>query len=488
MEITFDNIILIGAILLFVSLLASRTSKLGIPSLILFLFVGILAGVEGPGHIEFSNYTVAKFIGSVAMSFILFSGGLDTKWSDIKPVIISGGLLSTAGVFITCFTTALLSHWLLNLPLRQSLLLGAIVSSTDAAAVFSILRSKSIGLKGQLRPLLEFESASNDPMAYFLTIMFIELNLSPNVSVPTMLTMFVQHMLIGALVGYSMGVLIQRIFNWIKFDYDGLYSVLMITAVLAVFGLTELLGGNSFLAIYISACTLSNRSFVHKSSLIKQFDGYAWLMQIVMFITLGMLVTPSHIFQHLVEGIVVAMVLIFVARPLCIFLLAPLTTKLDTRSKLFVSWVGLRGASPIVFAIFPLTAGVANSDTLFHIVFFVSVTSVLLQGASLPIVGRWLGVTSAVNIKKKTALDIEQQWNTKSEFRVVEVLPEYSCVGKTLIDLRLPNTIVISMIKRDGKYIVSSGSFVIKANDLLYVIADKPENFEDLTHSLTTFE
>jgi cell volume regulation protein A len=487
MELTIDNIILIGSILLFISLLASRTNKYGIPTLLLFLMVGMLAGIDGPGGINFYDYTSTKFIGAIALCFILFSGGLETKWEDIKPVLGKGILLSTLGVIITCSVVGIAAHLLLKIPLKQGLLLGAVVSSTDAAAVFSILRSRSIGLKGKLRPLLELESGSNDPMAYFLTIVFTFLLTHPEASYFELVPLFFKQMVIGAILGYVLGIVMHRVINWIKLEFDGLYSVLLITMVLFAFGFSELLGGNSFLTIYISACVLGNRDFIHKKSLIKHFDGQAWLMQIIMFITLGLLVIPSEIVPLMGVGFLMAFILIFVARPVSVFITL-MFFRFEVRQKLFISWVGLRGAVPIILAIYPLTAGVENAQILFNVVFFISVTSVLLQGASLPLVARWLKVTVPVNLKKKSVLDIEMAWKTKSIFRIVEVGKDFGCIGKAIVELKLPNSIVIALIERNNKFFISDGSTRIQPNDKLYIMADKELDIEHLNHCITTFE
>ncbi len=392
MTITTDNILLLGSILLFIGLLGSKTTKYGIPILLLFLFVGMLAGSDGIGGIYFNEPETAKFIGVIALSFILFSGGLDTRWSDIKPVFWQGITLSTIGVMLTAVIVGVLVAMVTKLSLLEGLLLGSIVSSTDAAAVFSILRSRSIALKGNLRPLLELESGSNDPMAYFLTIVFTYLLTNQDASYISLIPMFFKQMILGGLVGYLMGLVMQKTINWIKLEFDGLYSVLLITLMLFTFSFTDSIGGNGFLAIYISACVLGNREFIHKKSLLKHFDGQAWLMQAIMFITLGLLVFPQQLIPYIGVGFLISIILILVARPISVYI-SLFIFKVSNRKKLFVSWVGLRGAVPIVLATYPLTAGVANADVIFNIVFFISITSILLQGTTLPVIAKWLRLT-----------------------------------------------------------------------------------------------
>lgn len=479
MTLTIDNILLIGSILLFVSLVASRTTRFGIPTLLFFLFVGMLAGSDGPLGIYFYDPKTAKFIGSIALCFILFSGGLETKWLDIKPVFWQGVSLSTIGVISTAVTIGTLVYFFTDLTFPEGLLLGSIVSSTDAAAVFTILRSRKIGLKGNLRPLLELESGSNDPMAFVLTLIFTFMLSDPKAGWSAMIILFLKQMILGAGVGVIMGIAMPRIINWIKLEFEGLYSVLLITLVLFTFAFSNLIGGNAFLAVYISACILGNKDFIHKKSLTKHFDGQAWMMQIIMFITLGLLVFPKQIVPHFGIGILISALLIFVARPISVFLSLSFSG-LDLRKKIFVSWVGLRGAVPIVLAIYPLTAGVEKAGIIFNLVFFISVTSVLVQGTSIPLVAKFLNLTVPVNIRKKSVLDLELGWKTKSVYNVVPIENGFSCIGKTIVDLGLPNSVIIAMVERNNKYFISDGSTKFLKGDKLYVMADDEKSMNKL--------
>jgi potassium/hydrogen antiporter len=485
MTLTINNILLIGSLLVFLSLLASRTTKYGIPTLILFLAVGMLAGSDGFGGIVFNDPAIAKFIGSVALSFILFSGGLETKWNDIKPVLWQGVSLSTVGVIITALVVGIMVTFLTDFSITEGLLLGAIVSSTDAAAVFSILRSKSLGLKGNLRPLLELESGSNDPMAYFLTIMFTFLLSDKDASISSLFIMFIKQMVIGALAGYVMGSAMFRILNWIKLEFEGLYSVLLITLVLFTFAFTYSIGGNSFLAVYISGCILGNKSFIHKKSLTKHFDGQAWMMQIIMFLTLGLLVFPKQIVPFIETGLLLSLILILVARPVSVFI-SLIFFRTGFRKKLFISWVGLRGAVPIVLATYPLTSGIDKAGDIFNLVFFISITSVLIQGTTLPLVARLLSLALPVNLKKKSVADLELAWKTKSVFSTLLIEKDYSCIGKSIVDLKLPGTIVIALIERNNKFIIVEGATTIFARDKLYVIADNSEALEKFNYNVGT--
>jgi cell volume regulation protein A len=479
MTVSAENILLLGSLLLFLSIIASKTSfKLGIPTLILFLMVGMLAGSDGLGGIYFNDPKIAQLLGVMALTFILFSGGLETKWESIKPIIWQGVSVSTLGVLITATSVGIFSSYLLGYTWKEGMLLGAIVSSTDAAAVFSILRSRSVGLKGNLRPMLELESGSNDPMAYFLTVSFVYLIAEPDATLIALVPKFFKGMILGAAAGYAFGKIMIWIVNRIKLDIDGLYPVLILSMVFFTFSFTDVVGGNGFLAVYISAVILGNSSFLHKKSLIRFYDGQAWLMQIVMFITLGLLVYPSEIVPVVGPGVLIALFLIFIARPAAIFISLSFSNGLNARKKLFLSWVGLRGAVPIIFATYPLLAGIESARTIFNLVFFISVSSVLLQGTTLPMVARWLRVSVPEKLKRKFPLDIELKDNFKSELVELDIPENSPAVGKLVMKLDLPKTALIVLIHRDGKYITASGDTEIRPRDHLLVMADNKATVE----------
>src|ERR1041385_3722800 len=321
MVFSSENVLLLGSILLFISIIASKTSfKLGIPTLILFLIVGMLAGSDGPGGIYFDDPATAQFLGVVALNFILFSGGLETKLESIRPIMKDGIALSTLGVLITAMLVGVFAAYVLGFSITEGMLLGAVVSSTDAAAVFSILRSRNVGLKGNLRPLLEFESGSNDPMAYFLTVSLIDLVQHPDASILLLIPKFFIGMIIGGACGYLFGRAMTWVVNKIRLGVDGVYPVLILALVFFTFSFTDRIGGNGFLAVYVSAIILGNSNFIHKKSLIRFYDGQAWLMQIVMFVALGLLVFPSQMVNVIPEGLLITVFLIFVARPVAVFI------------------------------------------------------------------------------------------------------------------------------------------------------------------------
>ncbi|HEV7782922.1 MAG TPA: potassium/proton antiporter [Chitinophagaceae bacterium] len=484
MNLSTENIILIGSILLVASILANKASfKLGIPTLILFLVVGMLAGSEGIGKIYFDDPHTAQILGIVALNFILFSGGMDTKWESVKPIIWRGVSLSTLGVLITATVVGIFVHLVFDFTLLEGLLLGSIVSATDAAAVFSILRSRNIGLKGSLRPILELESGSNDPMAYILTISLTYLLTSGDASIITLLLHFVQEMTIGAVAGYALGRFMTFIINRIKLDTEGLYPVLVMAMIFFTYSFTDVIGGNGFLAVYLSALVFGNSSFLHKKSLIRFYDGQAWLMQIVMFLTLGLLVFPSRIIPVIDTGLLISAVLIFLARPVAVFLSLSFF-KMKIRHKLFISWVGLRGSVPIVFAIYPMIAGVAKADMIFHLVFFISVTSVLIQGTTLPLVAKWLRLSVPQKIKRKTVLDLELSDTIKSELIELLIPPGSNAIGRSIVKLQLHKDAMIVLLSRNGKYIQPGGATKLEAEDKLLVLASNKEVLKEVKESL----
>jgi cell volume regulation protein A len=486
-NLTLENILLIGSVLLVLSVIAGKTSfRLGVPTLILFVFIGMLAGSEGIGKINFDDPAVAQFIGIVALNFILFSGGLETRWEVIKPVFWHGLTLSTVGVFLTAVSVGIFVWAVTDFTFYEGLLLGAIVSSTDAAAVFSILRSKSLGLKKNIRAVLELESGSNDPMAYFLTIAVMGLIMSKEHSALNIIPLFIKQMVIGSAVGFITGRLGKELVNRISLDFEGLYPVMVIALMFFTFSFTNFIGGNGFLAVYFSAVYLGNQYLIHKKTIMQVFDGLAWLMQIVLFLTLGLLVFPSQIIPVLGVGLLVSAFLIFIARPLSVFVsLMPYRLKLKTIT--FISWIGLRGAVPIVFATFPLLAGIEKSQMIFNLVFFISLTSVLLQGTTLGLVAKWLHVAVPGKAKQKTPLDIELSDTMKSELTEIEIDERSPAVGKRILDLGFPRAALIAIIKRKGIFITPNGSTIIEPNDKLVIIAENSESLS-LVHKCLDYQ
>lgn len=484
MNLTIENILLVGSLLLFISIMVGKTSyKFGVPVLLLFLSIGMLVGSDGIGNIHFDDPKIAQFIGVVSLNFILFSGGLDTSWPSVKPILKEGIVLSTLGVLLTALILGTFVWWVTDFTIYESLLLGSIVSSTDAAAVFSILRSKSLALKSNLRPTLELESGSNDPMAYVLTLACLTLVIHQDQSIASIIPLFFQQMILGGIAGFAFGKVSKYIINNIKLDFEGLYPVLVIALMFITFSATDFVGGNGFLAIYICAVYLGNQELIHKKAIYKFYDGFAWLMQIVLFLTLGLLVFPTQIVPYMGIGLLISVFLIVVARPVSVFISLAFF-KMNVRRKIYISWVGLRGAAPIVFATYPLLAGIDKANMIFNIVFFISVTSILIQGTTLSVVAKWLKLALPEKAKKITEVDQLTLDLPKSSLKEIEILPTFFAVNKRIIDLNFPKSTFIIMIKRNGQYIRPGGSTVIEVNDVLMVLADKPGDFEQMNDRL----
>ncbi len=485
MILTTENILLVGSILLFISLLAGKTSfKLGIPVLILFLAIGMLAGSDGIGGIHFDNPKAAQFIGIVALNFILFSGGLDTDWKLVKPVLSKGLALSTIGVLLTALFVGLFVWAVTDFTLVEGLLLGSIVSSTDSAAVFSILRSKNLALKGNLRSILELESGSNDPMAYILTIVCTGLVINQDNSFVSIPLLLLKQLLLGALLGFGLGKIGAIIINKIKLDYEGLYIVLVIAIMFFSFSATDFIGGNGFLAVYISAVMLGNKELVYKKTILKSFDSFAWIMQITLFLTLGLLVFPKQVVPVFGIGLIISIFLIVIARPLSVFI-SLIPFKIQSRSKVFISWVGLRGAVPIVFATYPLIAGAEKANMIFNIVFFISVTSVLIQGTTLPAIAKWLKLSLPEELKQKTSSDIELSESLKTSLTEMIISAPNPIIGRHIVEIGFPKTSLISIIQRDGKYITPTGATVIEENDKLFILTEDKETLNNVFEILS---
>ncbi len=488
MNFSAENALLIGSILLFISLLAGKTSYwLGVPVLIFFLAIGMLAGSEGIGGIYFDSPRITQFIGVIALNFILFSGGFDTNWEAVKPIVWQGVTLSTLGVFITAITLGVFVWAVTDFTIYEGLLLGSIVSSTDSAAVFNILRSKNLALKGNLRATLELESGSNDPMAYVLTILFTGLVVNQDASLLSIIPLFIKQLLLGGLLGFVFGRLGKWIINNINLDFEGLYIVLVIAIMMFSFAATDFIGGNGFLAVYLCAIYLGNQDLIHKKKILKSFDSFAWLMQIVLFLTLGLLVFPSHVVPFIGIGLAISAFLILVARPVSVFL-SLYFFKIQNRSRWFISWVGLRGAVPIVFATYPLLAGADKANIIFNIVFFVSLTSVLIQGTTLPLVAKWLHLSLPVKARQRNVIDIERNDSVKSHLTEITVPADSKAIGKKIVDVGIPKTAVISFIQRNGKYITPGGATQLESNDRLFVISENAEDISKISVCLESKE
>lgn len=485
---TPEYIILLGAVLLFVSIVSGKTGyRFGVPSLLLFLIVGIVFGSEGFG-IQFNSFKQAQFIGMLALSIILFSGGMDTKIKDIKPVFLQGFLLSTIGVILTAVITGFFAYSIaqlypqyLHLTLPGCLLLAAVMSSTDSASVFSILRTKKLNLTQNVRPMLEFESGSNDPMAYMLTIVLIQFITSQSIGVNLIVFNFFFQLFLGALFGVAIGYATVFIMNKINLDYSALYAVLLLSCVLFAFSLTSLVNGNGYLAVYVAGLVVGNETMAYKKSVITFFDSLTWLFQIVMFLTLGLLVNPSELIDIIWVALAIVLFMIIFARPISVFLCLAPFKKVSRQAKIFVSWVGLRGAVPIIFATYPFVSGVPHAKEIFNIVFFITIISLVIQGTSVPYVARLLGLTSKEEDKKTFALDLPEDIAISAEFKVDEnFLAKYPKTENIL----LKEPVQVIMIKREERFIVPVPSTEFVLGDKVLLLASKEADLQDAFNAL----
>ncbi|MDR3291541.1 MAG: potassium/proton antiporter [Methanobrevibacter sp.] len=391
----YHLLLLVGSVLISSVVLTKASSLIGIPSLIVFIIVGMLLGSDGIIGIYFNDYGLVKNISTIALIIIIFEGGLNTNIIKAKEVAYRGINLSTIGVFITAITVGLFAHFFLGMDLIVSLLLGSIISSTDAAAVYSILSPLNVKLKNKLDVLLEFESATNDPMAYVLTTSFIYLILHPTTSIFLMIIIFLKSLILGVVIGYIIGKLSTILIDNINLISKGLYPVLMIGIAILSFAIAEFIGGNGFLAVYISSLLIGSSALSDEDKNLTFFYGLAWLMQIAMFIILGLLSFPRQILSVIGFGLLISIVLVFIARPLAIFTCL-IKSNFNFKDKVFLSWVGIKGAVPIVFAIYPLSYGIIESGFIFNIVFFISIISVLIQGSTIKILAKKLNLIEKI--------------------------------------------------------------------------------------------
>jgi potassium/hydrogen antiporter len=467
-----EQVLVATAVLLLASVLATRASgRLGVPTLVVFLGLGMLAGSEGIGGIYFDDATLAQRLGIIALIFILFAGGIETDWSHVRHGAGPAAALATVGVLITTLVVGWFAHVLADLTLLEGLLLGAIVSSTDAAAVFSILRSRGVRLRRDLAAVLELESGSNDPMAVFLTTTVLQMMLTPSTSIGSAAVAFVQQMTFGAAAGVLFGLVAVRLLNWARLEYQGLYPAITIAMVMLTYGATALIGGNGFLAVYVLGITMARENYVQRRTLTRFHDGIAWLMQIAMFITLGLLVFPSRLPPVAGVSLAIAAVLMLVARPISIFVtLAP--ARVPFKEKLLISWVGLRGAVPIILATFPLVAGVPASSFIFNVVFFIVFASVLLQGTTIALVARWLGLDEASN-PELSPTGVHLAGRGESALVTLEVKPGSRADGHRVVELNWPRETLILVLYRGNEFFVPNGATVLVQGDRLVVLASK---------------
>ena len=484
MIFTAENILLIGSILIFSSILISKTGyRFGIPTLLLFLLVGMLFGSDGLG-LEFDSAKDAQFIGMIALSIILFTGGMDTKIKDIKPVMAQGMLLSTVGVLLTTFLTGAFIYWLsgfrdmnIAMPGMTCILLAATMSSTDSASVFNLLRSQKMNLKENLKPMLELESGSNDPMAYMLTIALIQVIASGvDFSLLSVVKDILVQFTVGGVMGYAFGRFAVWLINKINLSNSSLYPILLLSFVFITFTSTDMLHGNGYLAVYILGVVVGNARLVFRKEINTFMNGLTWFFQIVMFLSLGLLVNPREMLGVSVSALLIGLFMIFVARPLSVGLCLVPFRNMSVKAKCFVSWVGLRGAVPIIFATYPVVAEIPGSKIIFNIVFFITLISLIFQGMTIASVARWLNLDLPVE-KEGNEFGVEIPEEIDSQLTDVTLTAEMLQDGNRLMDMHISKGTLVMLVKRGKEFIIPNGRMELKVGDkLLYISENKKED------------
>ena len=482
MIFTAENILLIGAVLIFCSILISKTGyRFGIPTLLLFLLVGMVFGSDGLG-LQFNSASDAQFIGMMALSIILFTGGMDTKLQDIRPVLTQGILLSTVGVLMTTLLTGSFIYFLssltsmdFSLSLLTCMLLAATMSSTDSASVFNLLRSQKMNLKENLRPMLELESGSNDPMAYMLTIALIQVVASgSDLQIGAVVKDLLVQFFFGSVIGFAFGKFSAWLINKINLSNASLYPILLLSLVFITFTTTDLLKGNGYLAVYIAGVVVGNTRLVFRKEVDTFMNGLTWLFQIIMFLSLGLLVNPHEMLDVVVVALLIAVFMILVARPLSVFACLLPFHSMSNRARFFVSWVGLRGAVPIIFATYPVVADIPGSHQIFNIVFFITLLSLIFQGMTISMGARMLHLDLPQE-KEGNEFGVELPEEIDSQLMDLTLTPEMLERGNRLADMDIPKGTLVMLVKRGNEFIIPNGQVELYVGDKLLFISENPK-------------
>jgi len=469
-----ELMIICGLVLLICITSSKVLYKFGVPMLLIFIILGMLFGSDGVVGIYFDNYELTRELCSFGLVFIMFYGGFGTNWKEAKPVARESILMSTFGVIITSGLTGLFCYFVLKTSLLEGLLIGSIVGSTDAASVFSILRSQKLNLKGEIASILEVESGSNDPVAYMLTL--IVLTLMNNGGISSIVPIVIGQIIFGILIGVILSKLTVYIMRNANFEVDGFYTIFITAIAILSYALSEWVGGNGYLSVYIAGIVIGNSKIPHKRSLVHFFDGVSWIMQIMLFFVLGLLAFPSELPSVIGSSILISIFMIIIARPIATFSVLS-WFKIPFKQQLFVSWVGLRGAASIVFAIYAITSGIPLENDIFHIIFFIALLSVAIQGTLIPKVARKLDLVDDTKTVLKTFTDYQEDRST--------TLIEYNVDSnntwkeRTIMEANIPEEILIVMIKRDSEIIVPKGSTLIKQGDILVLSGNNIEYLLD---------
>ena len=481
-----ENLLLLCSILVFIAVFVTKVgSRFGVPSLFLFLILGMIVGVDGMG-LHFASYENAESIGHFAMTIILFTAGLETSMAETRPVFRHGVLLSTLGVLLMVLLTGsfifLILGKLKGVSVIGCFLLAAVMGSTDSASVFSVLRSKRLHLRENLAPMLELESGSNDPIAYTLTIILAQLASTPEVlsgsgghAILTAAGLFLLQMAVGIAVGVAVGYGAKWVLDHVSFPGFALTSILILSVGFFANGLASVLHGNGLLALYIAAITIGNKArLLQRKEILNFFDGLTWLMQLLMFLMLGLLARPTQMLPILLPALLIGLFMMFFARPASVLLSLLPFRKLSLRAKLFTSWVGLKGAGPILFSLYPVVKGLEGADLMFNLVFLITFFSLLVQGTSLSTVARWLKLSYDEDPKAETfGMDIPEEMGMMRDHIVAA---EDLMNGSTLRDLHLPHGIRVMMVRRDGRFLVPHGSMQLLEGDHLVIIMGESDD------------
>lgn len=460
----------ISVILLLCIIFSKMLFKLGVPTLLIFLVLGMLAGSDGIGGFYFDDFKISENLASIALVFIMFYGGFGTNWNTAKPIAPQAILLSSVGTAVTAFLTGLFCYYVLKFTFLEGMLVGSVIASTDAASVFGILRSQKLGLKDNTTPLLEVESGSNDPFSYMMTMIVLALlagSGSSDISVPLLLF---KQIVFGGAIGAILGFSSSYVLRHINFEIDGFYLIFVTAVAILGYSVSSKVGGNGFLCVYISGIILGNSKIFHRKSLTAFFDGVSWLMQIALFFVLGLLSFPSKLPSVAIEGSLIAIFMIIIARPIAVFSILS-WFKVPVKNQLFISWVGIRGAASIVFAIYAVTAHTNHSNDIFHIVFFVVLFSILLQGSFIPTVAKKLGL---IDPEEKNSMKNFSDYDDETYTQLMEIKIDenHVWVNKTIVHAEVPDNILIVMIKRKKDIVIPNGSTLLLPGDILVLSGD----------------
>lgn len=476
------NLMIICALVLLMCITSTKILyKFGVPILLIFMVLGMLFGSDGLVGIYFNDYQLASKVSTIALIFIMFYGGFGTNWGMAKPVAVQSVFMSTLGVVFTAILTGLFCFFVFKTTLLEGLLIGSIVGSTDAASVFAILRSQRLNLKGSIASMLELESGSNDPCAYMLTV--IILGLMAGGGYGNIIPMILKQVIVGVIVSVVLAKLSIYLLRHAKFEIEGFYPIFVTAIAVLAYSLSEYFSGNGYLSVYITGIIIGNSKIPHKKSIFQFFDGISWIMQIMLFFLLGLLAFPSKIPSVMIKGISISIFMIFVARPVAIFSIL-YWFKTPIKEEVFISWVGIRGAASLVFAIFAETYGVSINNDIFHIIFFIALFSVAVQGTVIPILAKKLDLIDNEESVLKTFNDYKEDKST----RLIEfTIDEHNIMAnKTIMDANIPEDILVVMIKRNGDVFVPNGSTEILPGDILVLSGNKLKHFNEYNEDKST--